>query len=226
MNSTKIELRQTKLFVGPMRFGVRHQVLSASPALLACPLVIDLSASPYDKERFVEVVTLSDLVRNALTDGRSLPVKPLNTFFDGSVSLAAQPSDVLAVENCPPEWGDSPQTFSVRGPDDSGRGLLITDAFWWSVPEPTPPDDGLSWVLQRGGTTVATGTRGYTARQGGDGLCRADRFMAVFSDAESALDHMTAVATYLNSLATSVGLDGAQFERFPPGNPVDSTFPG
>jgi hypothetical protein len=225
MPGASIHLRQTKMFVGPMRFAVRHEIVSASPALLAFPLIVDASASPKDKERLVAVASLDALVRRSFTDGRALVPKKLNSFADHSVSISARPSDTLIIFDCPTEWGGGTQTFTVRGPDSAGSALIITDAFSWSFPEPEPPNKGLRWELQRAGAVVANGDQGYTMREGGDGLSLSDRFMAILPDGETALNHMTSIATYLDSLAKSAGLDGASFEAFPPGNPVDYSLP-
>jgi len=225
MPGANIHLRQTKVFVGPMRFGVRHEIVSASPALLSSPFVIDASASPRDRERFVAVASLDALVRATYSDGRALVPKALDTFGDHSVSIAARPSDALVVFDSPAEWGGGTQTFTVRGTDASGAALIITDSFWWSSPEPEPPDNGLRWELRRAGTVVSSGNQGFTRREGGDGLCLSDQFMVILSDGETALSHMVSVATYLDSLAKSAGLDGASFEAFPPGNPVDYLLP-
>ena len=113
----------------------------------------------------------------------------------------------------------------MRGSDLGGVALIITDAFWWSSTEPEPPDNGLRWELRRAATVVSSGNQGFTRREGGDGLCLSDQFMVILSDGETALSHMVSVATYLDSLAKSAGLDGASFEAFPPGNPVDYLLP-
>jgi hypothetical protein len=215
--NAQIRLKQTKVFVGSLRYGVRHEVMLAGPTLLKSCFVIRPSFSPYDKERFVRVATLKDLV-----DG-VIPVKVLNTFEDSAVELTAQQGDKLVFTRWPQEWGTSAPTFTVLAPD--GRGLKIYDSFWWSAAQPITSGAGLVWELYRGGTLIQAGSDGWTRREGGDGLCLTDHFMAVFSEGETALNHMMSVQTYVNSLAESAQLDGHQFEQFAPGNPVEKTFP-
>lgn len=219
MPTATLQLKQTKQYVGPLRFAVRHEVSEANPGLLATPFVVNLSSNPYDKERLVRVATLEDLVLG------DIPVRALNSFFD-AVPITAVAGDTVVIKNPPPEWGLSGASLSYKVVTTiPGRGGVVVDRpFWWSIAQPAPDEAALAWELWRVGGKVQEGTHGWTERDGGDGLCLTDRFQAMFSEGETGLNHLMAVQSWVHSLLMSAGLDGSQFEQFAPGNPVVTRF--
>lgn len=214
-----LKLTQTKVFVGPGRFGVRHVVSDANPPFLGSPFIADLSGSPYDKERFVRVATINEIV------GNRYPVKRLDHFGDVSVDFAGTgviAGDKLTAQIWPAEWGRVAPEFTVKTCD--GPLLVLEEQFLWSAARPLDGVEGVTWTLKRGEVVVSSGTEGYTVRDGGDGACFVDQFMTVHQTGDEALNHMVTVKTYVEALAKNPAFDGSSFEQYPPGNPVISEY--
>ena len=222
MEHAQIELKQTKRYIGPTRFGVFHEVVLAQPELLTNLFVIDLSHAPQDKERFVRVATLEDLVGTGPSG--ELPIRPLTVFADTQIDFSdVLNGDRLVFTEVPPEWGEPLPTFTVAAA--LGTSLRVTAPFLWSVTMPTDGAEGLGWELYRGMAKLKAGSHGWTSRVGGDGLVLTDRFFNVLTDGTAALNHIASVQTYVKSLAANAGLDGSEYEKYAPGNPLTNTYP-
>jgi hypothetical protein len=239
MPQVSAHLQQTRMYVGPLRFAVRHLVTKAQPALLAAPFLIAPSVSPYDAERLVGVATLEELItgrssRVTLPTGVSLVPRALDLFLPlGGDTVDALAGDVLVIHSTPSEWGDGGTTTRTVGgrvlvPGGAGRFCVrVTEPFWWRLGTQTT-----SFTLTHyGATTPYYSAAGWdVARSGGDGLtvdtnpCLDDRFQAMFQEGETALNHMVSVETYLNTLIKSSGLDGTRFEQYGI-NPVEIDLP-
>jgi hypothetical protein len=225
------------MYVGPLRFAVRHLVSAAQPALLAAPFLIAPSASPYDAERLVGVATLEELItgkstRVTLDPGQSLTYCPLDLFVPSGGTIAgAVAGDTLVIQDTPFEWGDGGTTTrtvsaAVLVPGGEGRLCVrVTEPFWWQYNSPA------TFTLTHAGASSPyhTGTYWETARSNGPDSagtfpCLDSRFQAMFQEGETALNHMVSIETYLNALVKNSGLDGTRYEQYGI-NPVEIDLP-
>ena len=235
MPQVSAHLQQTRMYVGPLRFAVRHLITKANPSLLAFPLLIAPSVSPYDAERLVGVATLDELITGRSTRvevGAGLIARPLDLFINTSSSIVgARAGDVLVIHNTSPEWGDGGTTTrmvkaSVSSPGQAALAVTVTEPFWWK----DNGSDGFTLTHQGDVTPYHTGNFWSAERSGGPadaldtGPCFDDRFQAMFQEGETALNHMVSIETYLNALIKSSGLDGTQFEQYGI-NPVEIDLP-
>lgn len=222
ISAVSIQLEQRKVF--GTRFAVQERIVLANPPRLANCFVITPTTDT-DRERLMRVASLDDI-----TDDVDVPINHLSYLAAAGHSFGTiLPGDTLRVYDFPPEWGpadgttdvdDAYKAFPIASVDGSSR-LVINGVFWSKLTAL-----GVRFtVVRTGDTALDSATVGDIQRlDPAPSIYKADSFLARYTLATDALDHMQSVQSYVNALAAAAGIGADAFLSAAPGNPVTNTY--